>query len=99
MIAELGHYALMLALGLSLIQATMPIVGARHDDPTLLSVAAPAGARAVRFCRLVVRLHSAVCYVTSDFSVLSSCLREFEDSAMPLMYRLTERLGQPRGLA
>ena len=27
MIAELGHYALMLALGLALIQGTMPIVG------------------------------------------------------------------------
>ena len=41
MIAELGHYALMLALGLALIQATMPIVGTRSDDPTLISVAAP----------------------------------------------------------
>ena len=39
MIAELGHYALMLALGLALIQATMPIVGTRSDDPTLISVA------------------------------------------------------------
>ena len=42
MIAELGHYALMLAFGLALIQATMPIVGTRTDDPTLISVAAPA---------------------------------------------------------
>jgi hypothetical protein len=41
-IAELGHYALMLALGLAVIQASMPIVGARTNDPTLLSVAAPA---------------------------------------------------------
>ncbi len=40
MIAELGHYALMLALGLALIQATVPIVGTRSDDPTLISVAA-----------------------------------------------------------
>ena len=42
MIAELGHYALILALGLALIQASMPIVGARNDDPTLMSVAVPA---------------------------------------------------------
>jgi len=41
MIAELGHYALMLALGLALIQATMPIIGARSDDPTLISTALP----------------------------------------------------------
>ena len=33
MIAELGHYALVLALGLALIQASMPIIGARSDDP------------------------------------------------------------------
>ena len=31
MIAELGHYALMLALGLALIQAIMPIVGTRSE--------------------------------------------------------------------
>jgi cytochrome c-type biogenesis protein CcmF len=42
MIAELGHYALMLAFGLALIQASIPIVGARNDEPTLLGVAAPA---------------------------------------------------------
>ena len=42
MIPELGHYALMLALGLALIQASIPIVGVRSNDPTLLSVAAPA---------------------------------------------------------
>ena len=40
MIAELGHYALMLALGLALIQGTMPIVGARTNDPVLMSMAA-----------------------------------------------------------
>ena len=33
MIAELGHYALVLALGLGLIQAIAPIVGARPAMP------------------------------------------------------------------
>jgi cytochrome c-type biogenesis protein CcmF len=41
MIAELGHYALMLALGLALIQATMPVIGTRTNDPVLMSMAAP----------------------------------------------------------
>ena len=40
MIAELGHYALMLALGLALIQGTMPIVGTRTNDPVLMTMAA-----------------------------------------------------------
>ena len=42
MIPELGHYALMLALGLALIQSTMPIIGARSGDAALMGMAAPA---------------------------------------------------------
>jgi cytochrome c biogenesis factor len=40
-IAELGQYALMLALGLALIQGSMPIAGTRGDDPVLMAVAVP----------------------------------------------------------
>ena len=39
MIAEAGHYALVLALGLALIQSTVPIIGARWRDPALMNVA------------------------------------------------------------
>ena len=39
MIAEIGHYALVLALALALIQSVAPIVGARRGDDTLMSVA------------------------------------------------------------
>ena len=41
MIPELGHYALMLALGLALIQAIMPIVGTRSGDAVLMNMATP----------------------------------------------------------
>src|SRR5262249_23600166 len=37
-IAELGHYALVLALGLALVQAVVPIYGARQNDAVLMSV-------------------------------------------------------------
>ena len=94
MIAELGHYALMLAFGLALIQAVMPIVGARNDDPTLLSVAAPAAL--VQFVFVALSFGAlAVCYVTSDFSVLN--VYENSNSAMPLMYRLTSVWGNHEG--
>ena len=93
-IAELGHYALMLALGLALIQATMPIVGARSDDPTLLSVAAPAALAQFVFVALSFGALAA-CYVTSDFSVLN--VYENSNSAMPLMYRLTSVWGNHEG--
>ena len=94
MIAELGHYALMLALGLALIQASMPIVGARNDDPTLLSVAVPAALAQFVFVALSFGALAA-CYVTSDFSVLN--VYENSNSAMPLMYRLTSVWGNHEG--
>ncbi len=94
MIAELGHYALILALGLALIQASMPIVGARNDDPTLLSVAAPAALAQFVFVALSFAALAA-CYVTSDFSVLN--VYENSNSAMPLMYRLTSVWGNHEG--
>ncbi len=39
MIAEAGHYALVLALALALIQAVVPVIGARLHDPALMNVA------------------------------------------------------------
>jgi len=39
MIAEVGHYALVLALGLALIQSVVPIIGARLHDGALMNVA------------------------------------------------------------
>ncbi|MGY4594198.1 hypothetical protein ACVWXL_001944 [Bradyrhizobium sp. GM22.5] len=39
MIAESGHYALVLALGLALIQSIVPLIGARLRDDALMNVA------------------------------------------------------------
>jgi cytochrome c-type biogenesis protein CcmF len=94
MIAELGHYALMLALGLALIQGSMPIVGARGNDPVLMSMAVPTALAqfffvAIAFAALVA------CYVTSDFSVLN--VYENSNSEMPLIYRLTSVWGNHEG--
>ena len=36
MIIELGHYALILALAVALVQATVPLVGAARDDGRLM---------------------------------------------------------------
>jgi cytochrome c-type biogenesis protein CcmF len=94
MIAELGHYALMLALGLALIQGSMPIVGTRSDDPALMSLAAPAALAQFAFVALAFG-SLAICYVTSDFSVLN--VYENSNSAMPLMYRLTSVWGNHEG--
>ena len=41
MIAEIGHYALVLALGLALVQGTLPLLGAARRDATLIGLAEP----------------------------------------------------------
>ena len=94
MIAELGHFALMLALGVALIQGTMPIVGTRSNDPVLMSIAAPAAIAQFAFVAMAF-IALAVCYVTSDFSVLN--VYENSNSQMPFIYRLTSIWGNHEG--
>ena len=68
MIPELGHFALVLALALALIQSIVPAIGARKRDRVLMQLAdstafAQFAFVATSFAALTV------CYVTSDFSV------------------------------
>jgi cytochrome c-type biogenesis protein CcmF len=94
MIPELGHYALMLALGLALIQGTMPIVGTRSNDLALMSMAAPAALAQFFFVAIAFGV-LGYCYVTSDFSVLN--VYENSNSQMPLIYRLASIWGNHEG--
>ena len=56
MIAELGHYALVLALALALIQSWSPVVGARKGDMALMKLAELDRAGAIRLrCHLLRR--------------------------------------------
>ncbi len=94
MIPEIGHFALMLALGVSLIQGTMPIVGTRTNDPALISMAVPTALAHFAFVALAFGA-LAVCYVSSDFSVLN--VYENSNSQMPFIYRLTSVWGNHEG--
>ena len=94
MIPELGHYALMLALGLALIQGSMPIVGTRSSDAVLMSMAGPVALAQFAFVALAFGALAA-CYVTSDFSVLN--VYENSNSAMPLIYRFSSVWGNHEG--
>jgi cytochrome c-type biogenesis protein CcmF len=94
MIAELGHYALMLALGLALIQGSMPILGTRSGDAVLASMASPIALAQFAFVAVAFGALAA-CYVTSDFSVLN--VYENSNSTMPLVYRLTSIWGNHEG--
>ncbi|HXL65182.1 MAG TPA: heme lyase CcmF/NrfE family subunit [Xanthobacteraceae bacterium] len=94
MIAELGHYALVLALGLALVQGSMPIIGARGNDTALMTMASATALAQFIFVSAAFAALGA-CYVTSDFSVLN--VYENSNSAMPLLYRLTSIWGNHEG--
>jgi cytochrome c-type biogenesis protein CcmF len=93
-IPELGHYALVLALGLALIQSVVPAIGARSNDVTLMGVAAPTAVAQFVFVALSFAALIAS-YVTSDFSVATTF--ENSHSAMPLIYKFTSAWGNHEG--
>jgi cytochrome c-type biogenesis protein CcmF len=93
-IAELGHYALVLALGLALVQGSMPIIGARGNDTALMTMASATALAQFIFVAAAFAALGA-CYVASDFSVMN--VYENSNSAMPLLYRLTSIWGNHEG--
>ena len=94
MIAESGHYALVLAFGLALIQSTVPILGARWHDYALMNVARSTAVAQLLFVAAsfaaLVTLH-----VSSDFSVLN--VVENSHSMKPLIYKITGVWGNHEG--
>jgi cytochrome c-type biogenesis protein CcmF len=94
MIAEIGHYALVLALGLAVIQAIAPIVGARTHDERLMAVAGPTAFAQLAFVTLAFAALTW-CYVVSDFSVVN--VYENSHSAKPMLYKITGVWGNHEG--
>ncbi|MGL4975655.1 MAG: cytochrome c biogenesis protein CcsA, partial [Bosea sp. (in: a-proteobacteria)] len=94
MFAEIGHYALALALALSLIQMLVPLWGLRTHDPALAAVGAPAalGVLALLTLSFAALTHA---YVTSDFSVQN--VVENSHSAKPMIYKITGVWGNHEG--
>src|SRR5947209_12518601 len=94
MIAELGHYALVLALALALVQSCVPLYGAQRNDTALMSVATSTAV--VQFCFVAVAFAALVaCYVRSDFSVVN--VFENSHSLKPLIYKISGVWGNHEG--
>jgi cytochrome c-type biogenesis protein CcmF len=94
MITELGHFALVLALAVALVQMVLPAWGARVGDVRLMAVARPAALSqlallAVSFLALV---HA---FVTSDFSV--EVVWANSHTAKPLIYKISGVWGNHEG--
>lgn len=94
MIPELGHYALVLALALGLIQSIAPIIGAATRDAGLMRLASSTAVMQFLFVALSFAALT-VCYVSSDFSVLN--VFENSHSMMPLIYKMSSVWGNHEG--
>ncbi|PVB60794.1 heme lyase CcmF/NrfE family subunit [Labrenzia sp. 011] len=94
MIVEFGHYALVLAFALSLVQSVVPLWGALAGDDRLMAVAPPVSVMTF----VMVLLSFAVltnAYLSADFSVLN--VLENSHSAKPLLYKFTGVWGNHEG--
>jgi cytochrome c-type biogenesis protein CcmF len=85
MIAEIGHFALILALFVALIQASVPMIGAARGYRAWMEAA---DMTALIQFGLVVTSFAALmwCYVTSDFSLLNVVQNSHTDK--PLLYKI-----------
>jgi cytochrome c-type biogenesis protein CcmF len=94
MIVEAGHYALTLALAISLLQFAVPFWGARRGDVSLMRVADSAALAQLLFVGFAF-FALAYAHLTSDFSVLN--VAENSHSAMPAIYKFSGVWGNHEG--
>jgi cytochrome c-type biogenesis protein CcmF len=94
MLAELSHYALVLAFALALLQSTIPIWGAAKNDATLMGVGEPVALVNLVFVGFAFA-GLILLYVDSDFSVVN--VYENSHSAKPLLYKITGVWGNHEG--
>ncbi len=94
MIPELGHLALILALCLTLVQATLPLIGAWRGDHLWMSLAAPAawGQFAFVAFAFVCLTHA---FMVDDFSV--AYVASNSNSALPWYFKFSAVWGAHEG--
>src|SRR3954451_15929780 len=86
MITEIGHFSLILALCVAVLQDTVPLDGAHRNDPALTAWARPAALTQFLFVSAAF-LALTNAYVVSDFSVVNVAANS--NSLKPLLYRIS----------
>jgi len=94
MIPELGHFALIIALVISIVQGVVPLIGAHKNNAALMAIARPAALTQFLFVGLAYAAltHS---FIVHDFSVLN--VAKHSNLAQPLQYRITGVWGSHEG--
>src|SRR5262245_35445455 len=94
MIIELGHFAVVLALVVALVQMVLPAWGARVGDRRLMQVAEPAALSQLALLAIAF-LALTWAYVSSDFSVKNVWANSHSDK--PLLYKISGVWGNHEG--
>ena len=94
MIPELGHYALILAFCVSLVQGILPLVGAHRQHSGWIALARPA-AWALNVMLMFAFTCLTVAFIQNDFSVVY--VVQHSNTLLPLPYRIAAVWGGHEG--
>jgi cytochrome c-type biogenesis protein CcmF len=94
MIAELGHIALIAAFVLSLVQSSLPLIGASRGD-TALMTSGPAAAISTAVAVTMAFLALIWGFIRSDFSL--ALVASHSHSTKPLIYKISGTWGNHEG--
>ncbi|SLN13367.1 Cytochrome c-type biogenesis protein CcmF [Pseudoruegeria aquimaris] len=94
MIAELGHFALILAFAVAIVQAIVPLIGAHKGWPGWMAVAIPAAT--LQFVLVGISFFALTyAFVTSDFSLRLVVINSH--SLKPMLYKVSGVWGNHEG--
>ena len=94
MIAELGHFSLVLALAMAIIQSTFPIMGAAMGNLTYMSLARPAARLQFLFVSISFGI-LVYSFLINDFSI--SYVANNSNTLLPWIYRFSAVWGAHEG--
>lgn len=94
MIPEIGHFALILCLALSIVQGVLPLVGAAKGNRALMAVARPAAAANAFFGTVAIGC-LAYSFYLSDFTVLN--VANNSNTLLPWYYKVAATWGSHEG--
>lgn len=94
MIPELGNFALMIALAITILQGTIPLIGAQRGYANWMAMARPA-AQAQFYFMLLAILLLAYSFVQDDFSI--KYVASHSNSQLPLIYKISAVWGGHEG--
>jgi len=94
MIPEIGHFSLILAMAMALVQGTLPLIGAARGNHAWMALARPVAQGQFVFVAIAFACLTYA-FITNDFSVLYTARQSNAD--LPLQYRIAGVWGGHEG--